>query len=247
MGSLTVTVHPLDNPTADSLRHAHAGLAQTHGRAARYRGEVSPFFAFPDEMDETAWNDVRALTEPDETVLVAGFTDPAPAGWAVVADIPGVQLTGEAVRGATRSEAVPLGPEDVDEMLALVERTRPGPFRPGTIDMGAYLGIRQDGKLVAMAGERMHPPGWTEVSAVCTAPEYRGRGYGTALVLAVVAGIQARGETAFMHAASSNTNAIRLYESLGFRRRREINFRVLRPPADGLNGARSLDQPAAPP
>ena len=240
-----MTVHPLDNPTMGSLRNAHAHLGHAHGRAARYYGDVSPFYALPDVMDDEAWSDVRALTGPDESVLVAGSADPAPAGWDVILDIPGVQLTGEAVRGVAGEEAVPLRRGDVGEMLALVERTRPGPFRPRTIEMGDYLGIRQDDRLVAMAGERMHPPGWTEVSAVCTAPEYRGLGYGTALVLAVVAGIQARGETPFMHAASSNTNAIRLYEALGFTFRREINFRVFKPPADVLNGARAHGQPAA--
>ncbi len=94
--------------------------------------------------------------------------------------------------------------------------------------MGTYLGIRRDGELVAMAGERLHPPGWTEISAVCTYERFRGRGLGTRLVLAVAAGIRERGETPLLHAAASNVNAIRLYESLGFALRRHTRFVALR-------------------
>ena len=121
-----------------------------------------------------------------------------------------------------------LGPADVPEMLALVERTRPGPFLPRTIEMGTYLGIRRDGELVAMAGERLHPPGWTEISAVCTDERFRGHGLATRLVLAVAAGIRERGETPLLHAAATNVHAIRLYESLGFARRRHTRFVGLR-------------------
>ena len=114
-------------------------------------------------------------------------------------------------------------------MLALVERTRPGPFLPRTIELGTYLGVRDDGVLVAMAGERLHPPGWTEISAVCTDPAARGRGLATRLVRALVHGIRARGEQPFLHAAADNP-AIGLYESLGFRHRRGVTFAAARVP-----------------
>ena len=127
-------------------------------------------------------------------------------------------------------EAVPLGPADVPEMLALVERTRPGPFLSGGIRLGPYLGIRRGGALVAMAGERLHPPGWTEISAVCTDAEVRGQGLASRLVLALAAGIRARGEQPLLHAAEDNTNAIRLYESLGFRLHRTVMFSAARVP-----------------
>jgi predicted GNAT family acetyltransferase len=121
-------------------------------------------------------------------------------------------------------EAARLTAEDVPEILDLIERTQPGPVRPRTIELGTYLGVRIGGALVAMAGERMHPPGWTEISAVCTDPAHRGRGLATSLVRAVAAGIRARGETPFLHTAASNMPAIRLYESLGFRLRRRTTF-----------------------
>jgi predicted GNAT family acetyltransferase len=141
-----------------------------------------------------------------------------------------VQLEGFSLEVAPDREAIVLGPDDVPEMLALVERTKPGPFGPRTIELGTYLGIRRDGALVAMAGERLHPAGWTEISAVCTDESYRGAGLATRLVRAVAAGIRARREVPFLHAAAANTTAIRLYESLGFTLRREVSFLILRTP-----------------
>jgi ribosomal protein S18 acetylase RimI-like enzyme len=129
-------------------------------------------------------------------------------------------------------EAVRLGAHDVPDMLALVERTRPGPFLPRTVELGTYLGIRRGGQLIAMAGERLHPPGWTEISAVCTDAAYRGRGLGSRLVRAVAAGIKERGETPFLHTAAANTGAIGLYESLGFRLRRTTRFTGVRVPRE---------------
>jgi predicted GNAT family acetyltransferase len=125
---------------------------------------------------------------------------------------------------------VPLGDNDVPEMLDLVARTRPGPFLPRTVELGRYLGIRRGGALVAMAGERLHPPGWSEISAVCTDPAHRGQGLASRLVRAVVALIRERGELPFLHAAADNTNALRLYESMGFRLRCTSTFEVVRAP-----------------
>jgi ribosomal protein S18 acetylase RimI-like enzyme len=135
------------------------------------------------------------------------------------------------VRGQADAEAVPLGEADVPEMLDLVARTRPGPFRPRTVETGSYVGFRRGGELVAMAGERMSLPGWTEISAVCTDPGHRGQGLAGRLVRHVAAGIGARGDTPFLHAASANPGAIRLYESLGFTPRRPTVFRLATPPA----------------
>ena len=116
-------------------------------------------------------------------------------------------------------------------MLDLVARTEPGPFAPRTIELGTYLGIRRDGALVAMAGERLRVPGLTEISAVCTDPGHRGQGLASRLIRAVAAGIRRRGETPFLHVAGSNINAIRLYESTGFKVRTAITFAAVRTPA----------------
>jgi predicted GNAT family acetyltransferase len=113
-------------------------------------------------------------------------------------------------------------------MLDLATLTKPGPFGPRTHELGAYLGIRVEGKLVAMAGERLKVPGYTEVSAVCTHPEYAGKGYARSLMSEVMRRIRSRGEIAFLHVRQSNTRAVALYERLGFRTRMVVQFTVLR-------------------
>jgi predicted GNAT family acetyltransferase len=125
-------------------------------------------------------------------------------------------MAGTTMTGVADPEMVVLTETDVPEILDLVERTKPGPFAKRTIEMGHYLGIRRDGRLIAMAGERLRLPGWTEISAVCTDPDFRGQGLAARLTMAVAAGILGRGELPFLHAAATNTDAIRLYEGLGF-------------------------------
>ena len=225
-----MTEHPLDNPALASLRGAHAHLAQRRGRALRYLPDVSPFVGVPDNPDPPTWRDLAELLGSGTVAPVPGLLAQPPPGWQVVTKIDGVQLVDAGVAAVADHEAVRLGARDVPEMLALVERTRPGPFLPRTVEMGTYLGIRRGGALIAMAGERLRPPGWTEISAVCTDPAFRGHGLATRLVHAVAAGIRARDETPFMHAAASNVAAIRLYESLGFRLRRTVSFMGLRVP-----------------
>ncbi|HTD49861.1 MAG TPA: GNAT family N-acetyltransferase, partial [Acidimicrobiia bacterium] len=114
---------------------------------------------------------------------------------------------------------VTLGAADVAQMLALVHRTRPGPFVTRTVELGTYLGVRDGDQLVAMAGERLHPPGFTEISVVCTDPAYRGRGLASRLVAAIVGGIRARAETPFLHLTVDNDDAHRVYAALGFETR----------------------------
>lgn len=229
--------HPLDDPVRESLLGAHAPLADRLGSALRYQPDVAPFVAIP-APDGPAWRDLATLLGPDAVAVVAGLTAAPPAGWEVRYHIPGVQLVDDGVVAAPDDDAVPLGPADVPEMLALVERTRPGPFRLRTIELGRYLGIRRGGALVAMAGERLRPPGWTEISAVCTDATHRGRGFATRLTRAVAHGIRERGDTPFLHAAAANVTAIRLYESLGFRVRAQPTFvgvqvaTAARPPQD---------------
>jgi predicted GNAT family acetyltransferase len=101
-------------------------------------------------------------------------------------------------------------------MIALTALTDPGPFRTRTIECGRYLGVRRDGELIAMAGERQRLPGFVEISAVCTHPDFRGQGLAGRLVRAVAAGIERDGARPFLHTGATNTTAIRLYEALGF-------------------------------
>jgi predicted GNAT family acetyltransferase len=152
-----------------------------------------------------------------------------PETWKTLQEFEVVQMIGEHVNGVDASEAIPLGAHDVPDMLELVRQTDPGPFVDRTIELGDYVGIRRDSKLVAMAGERLHFDGWTEISAVCTAPAHRGHGMASRLVGALIAGIQRRSERTFLHVLTTNTNAIRLYEELGFRVRRRLTISVLTP------------------
>jgi ribosomal protein S18 acetylase RimI-like enzyme len=217
----------LDNAVWASLTGVHADLAEIVGGAARFRPDVAPHAALRDETDPADWADLRRLVGPGQEAALAGGSF-APAGWDVVESIDGVQYVATTVRGEPDQEAVRLGPADVPEMLDLVRRTNPGPFRARTVELGTYLGIRRGGTLVAMAGERLRPSGWTEISAVCTDAAYRGQGLATSLIKAVAAGIHERGDTPFLHTAATNATAIRLYESLGFTFRRAMLFRVVR-------------------
>lgn len=224
--------HPLDNPVRAALLGPQAAFAEQVGTAVRYQPDVTPFLGLPAEPDAAAWADAATLLGPGGVGLVSVALTP-PAGWETIASIPGVQYVDGGLAGKPDPEAVPLGAADVPEMLDLVARTQPGPFLPRTVELGGYLGIRMDGALVAMAGERVRPPGWAEISAVCTDAAWRGHGLAGRLIRAVAAGITARGETPFLHAAADNENALRLYRALGLVHRRDVLFSALRAPAQG--------------
>jgi predicted GNAT family acetyltransferase len=124
-------------------------------------------------------------------------------------------------------EILTLGVDDVPDMLALTELTKPGPFSARTHELGTFLGIRVDGELVAMTGERMKPGNYTEMTAVCVHPSHRGRGYAQMLLGAVARQIVARGETPFLHVFTSNHSAIALYRRQGMEIRTRLHVTVL--------------------
>jgi ribosomal protein S18 acetylase RimI-like enzyme len=227
--------HPLDNPVLSSLTGAHARFAERRGNVLRYPVDVCPFVAFPDEPGESDWADAADLLGPGAQLALASIRVPPPADWEVTVIGDGTQMTGERLEVAADPEAVLLGRADVPEMLDLTARAKPGPFLPRTFELGVYLGIRRHGKLVAMAGERLHPEGWTEISAVCTDEDWRGHGLAGRLIRAVGAEIRARGDIPFLHALATNP-AIGLYEKLGFRPRRDILFAAARIPETELPG-----------
>ncbi|MFE3636181.1 GNAT family N-acetyltransferase [Streptomyces cellostaticus] len=226
----------LDDPVGESLRGHHARLARRFGRAAGYLPDVATFCAVSADPDPAEWADLARLLGSGELADLFSRPVTPPPDWEPVFTLQGRRMTwsgtGPAAIPDARTDAgvVELGPESVPEMLALVERTRPGPFRPRTPELGTYLGIRDGGRLVAMAGERLRPPGWTEISAVCTAPEARGRGHALRLIGALVARVVKRGERPFLHVAEANTGAIALYERLGFTSREHVTFRGFRVP-----------------
>ena len=193
----------------------------------RYPIDVAPFLGLPAPPSAQDWRDAASLVQPGTYVAVRLRGAEMPNAWQAVQAFDLVQMIGERVNGVDCADAIPLGAADVPEMLELVTQTEPGPFLSRTIELGQYLGIRRKGALVAMAGERFHLEGWREISAVCTRPDHRGQGLASQLTGALIAGIQRRSERVFLHALTTNTAAIRLYEGLGFRVRQTATLTVV--------------------
>lgn len=222
---------PLDDPFGSALRGRHRVFARSHGSALAYQPDVSVFFAHPRELTPADFTDLAALAGPGGLVGLRDRRGDLPAGWDVLEVFDLVQYTGEHVAAVADPELVRLSDDDVPEMTALIEETKPGPFLPRTIELGDYLGYRDPatGQLLAMAGERAKPDGWTEISAVCTRPAARGRGLARRLISAVAAGIVARGDLPFLHTTADNP-ACALYEDMGFVHRSTLPLELVRVP-----------------
>ena len=219
--------HPLDRSVWTALTTTQARLAIGNAQALRLVPEYGPFAA-PASLSGDGLSAVAALIEPGGTIVMLEPVDVTPPpGTRIVDRVPCVQMTAESIEVDVRSDIVSLTGADAGEMVALAHLTKPGPFHSRTHELGAFVGIKVDGRLVAMAGERLQPRGWVEVSGVCTHPSYRGRGYGAALVRTVAGRIVRRGLKPFLHVAAANVSAIRVYESVGFVSRRGIVATVL--------------------
>lgn len=222
-------MHPLDRPVWASLTSHHAPLSEGGALARRFARDVNLFASSRDESP-AALAALAELVRPGENVFVLQVPGIViPTGLVEVKSAKGVQMVAAAGVSVTtdRGDIRTLSDADAPEMLALATLTEPGPFLGRTHTMGTFLGIRIDGRLAAMAGERMRFPGYTEVSGVCTHPDFRGRGLARRLSAAVLADIVARGDQPFLHAWKSNHPAITLYRSLGFTLRTEVNVSVL--------------------
>ena len=228
-GLMSPPAHPLDRPLWSCLNSCWAPLAQRSGAALRLDPDYGPFAATPD-LSPASLADLAAF-EPGEDGLWLAEPEPvsAPPGLAVAHHARCVQMmAAKAAPTETRFDAVLLGEEDAPEMLALARLTQPGPVASKTYGFGGFIGIRQEGRLVSMAGERMKPDGFCEISGVCTHPDHRGQGYAGALIGLVAQRILDRGETPFLHAYETNAKAIALYEALGFRTRQVVVVTVLK-------------------
>ncbi len=217
----------LDRPVWASLQHQpHWGLGDE--RARRFQPDINRFAATPNDSADSAMALAELVQSGDDSVYLVQVPPIA-----IAPDLEVVKSTTAVQMVATHrlledDSAQVLGDADAADMLALATLTEPGPFLARTHTMGRFIGLRIDGRLAAMAGERLRFPGHVEVSGVCTHPDFRGRGLARKLSAAVTADIQRRGDQPFLHAWATNTAAIALYENLGFKLRTEMNVAVLR-------------------
>jgi predicted GNAT family acetyltransferase len=221
----------LDHPIWSALTTRQRSLAEGGARALRYPAAMTPFADMPDMSAESfaalaalmSPQDVAALFTPDATTV--------PDGFKVMLAEPCEQMLGTPAESRLLGNGiVRLGADDVPAMMALTSLTKPGPFGARTHELGTFLGIKVAGELVAMAGERMKPGNFTEMTAICVHPDHRGRGYAQALLAAVSRQILARGEIPFLHVFSHNTSAIALYQRQGMTIRRRVHVTVLQRP-----------------
>jgi predicted GNAT family acetyltransferase len=223
------STHPLDHPIWNALTSTQSSLAEGGSRARRYPPAIAPFAAMADMSPPSFAALGELMSRSDQAVLFTTEPVTAPAEFKLLLAATGEQMIGAPVETAIPSaEIVTLGTNDAPAMVALTKLTRPGPFTLRTHELGTFLGIKVDGQLVAMAGERMKPANYTEMTAVCVRPDYRGRGYAQMLLGAVSRQISARGEIPFLHVFSDNAGAIALYRRQGMEIRRRIFVTVLR-------------------
>jgi predicted GNAT family acetyltransferase len=223
-----VNVSALDRPVWSALTTGDRRFAEGGSQALRFPPDIAPFGATADDSPE-AFAALGALISRDGRVaLVSVDKLKAHPGLEVVREAPIVQMVALAATPVSSQgfEPLVLGAADVPEMLDLAERTKPGPFGPRTHELGQYIGIRVDGALAAMAGERMRLDGCVEISAVCVSPEHRGKGYAALLVAWLVHKLREEGVTPFLHVFTDNP-AIALYERLGFAKRKTLRLTVL--------------------
>jgi ribosomal protein S18 acetylase RimI-like enzyme len=214
---------PLDNPVWQALVGPHRQLAIGHGAARQYPREMAPFAGL-EEGSAAAYADLaRDLPRGVEARMFRPGDEPLPAGWESLDAFSMLQMVaGRAPEIASAaSPPAELGPANSAAMLELAAAARPGPFGPRTAELGRYLGIWQDGRLIAMAGERLRLPGHVELSGIATHPGARGRGLASILTQSLMCSAFARGEVPFLHVRGGNP-AVALYRRLGFETRRQI-------------------------
>ena len=220
--------HPLDNVIWRALTSRNRNVAQGDGLALRYPAPIAPFAAMTERTTASFQSLGALLPAGDQIALFTLEEVIPPASFSVVKRdlVDQMVLHGIPVQDGS-TPIVSLEARDIPDMLALVEATHPGPFGPRTIELGQYIGVRRQGTLVAMAGERMRLDGFTEISAVCVHPSCRGQGLAAELVSTLARSIASRAEISFLHVFNSNRAAIELYRKVGFVLRQPMHLAVL--------------------
>jgi predicted GNAT family acetyltransferase len=223
-----MTANPLDRPVWQALCHRQRHFAVGSERALRFAPDIGPLAATADDSAESFQDLADLIAKHGSVVLLQVGNSPPPPRTIVEMTAPGVQMIANALVPLEPTDrVVRLTDADAPDMLALATLTKPGPFNTRTHELGGFWGVKENGRLLAMAGERMKLDGFTEVSGVCTYPQARGRGYAGLLSRTVATQIQKRGETPILHAFANNTAAIGLYESLGFVLRTPVTVTML--------------------
>lgn len=217
-------MHPLDNPVWQSLNTRHREFARMSGRVARYPADVAPFLAV-DSAQAGQMDALAALVDPDESVLIVGPAPVVAAGWDLELLEPIAQMVCDRPIGLLAGpDFIELRDQHRADLLELTALVYPHYFRPRTPDMGRYIGIYEAGRLAAMAGERMGFDGYQEISAVCTHPDFLGRGLAQRLVTELTNASLEAGKVPFLHVSNRNIRAKALYERLGYVQRVDIDL-----------------------
>jgi len=228
--------HVLDNPAWNAMVSFNSGLAVGHNEVRYFPETVSPFAGLRKPGYDSLTELFEMLPANRITATVTASALDIPSSWKTLFQASLLQMTAGNFRSPeiTNYEIVALGKEHVPLMISLTKLTNPGPFAERTIEFGNYTGIFNSGELVAMAGHRLHPFNYIEISAVCTHPEHGGKGYGKALVATQAEQILSGGHIPFLHTRRDNTTAIKLYEQLGFTVRSEMMFYVIQKPNESI-------------
>jgi len=224
---------PLDNAVWTALTTKQAQHAQSSALARRFPPEMTLLGALAANT-AMAFDSLVQLIQRDAVTLY--FTSPPqiPAGWEIVRTVELQQMVQESeappsAQSNATPEVIELTPTDVPEMSTVYTATRPGrTLCPRIQKLGQFLGIREEGKLVAIGGLRLHLPGYREITTVATLPDREGRGYATAIVRSLIERIRSRGDRPFLTVRTDNTRAIEIYRRLGFRERTLLYSRTIR-------------------
>ncbi|WP_424965248.1 GNAT family N-acetyltransferase [Dinoroseobacter sp. S375] len=214
----------LDAPVRASFAESWQPHALTRNGAAMLQPEIGPFAAAASDAPEDQADLAALIARRAAPVLVTQVAEiPIPPGRELLSLVKGVQMVATDDASAAEIDSLTLGPANAPEMLALAQLTQPGPFELRTYRLGTFIGLRENGALIAMAGQRMGFAGLREISGVCVHPEHRGQGLATALIRAMIGQIRADGDRPFLHTYADNAVAIQLYERLSFAQRAEVN------------------------
>jgi ribosomal protein S18 acetylase RimI-like enzyme len=220
--------HPLDYPAWNALISGNKNLSEGNEHVKYFPEDVGPFVGLHEQSYDEFQILYNIIPFKRRLVIIVSKKIEIPKPWTLTEHLKALQMvhTKDTTQENTTAKIIHLQNKDVSQMLALTAMTHPGPFLKRTIEFGNYEGIFNNGKLIAMAGQRMHPDKFVEISAVCTHPDHLGKGYAGRLIESQVRQIKANQEIPFLHVTSDNYNAIRLYKKLGFEERKEMDIYV---------------------